>query len=230
VSYGSIVAVRDLSLDVAEGEIVAVLGANGAGKSSTLGAVAGLVRERTGEVTLDGEDVSRLPAEQLARRGVSLTPEGRRLFPRLTVAENLRLGAAAGRDAPGDRTTLRDELVELFPVVGRRLGSVAGALSGGEQQQVALARSLMSRPRLLLHDEPTLGLAPTLIRLVFDLVRRLRDERGLSIVLVEQNAHRALDVCDRAYVLRTGRVALAGSPDEVRRAGQLEDAYVGGVG
>ncbi len=223
-------AVRDLSLDVAEGEIVAVLGANGAGKSSTLGAVAGLVRERTGEVTLDGEDVSRLPAEQLARRGISLTPEGRRLFPRLTVAENLRLGAAAGRDGPGDRTTLRDELVELFPVVGRRLGSAAGALSGGEQQQVALARSLMSRPRLLLLDEPTLGLAPTLIRLVFDLVRRLRDERGISIVLVEQNAHRALDVCDRAYVLRTGRVALAGSPDEVRRAGRLEDAYVGGVG
>src|SRR6266545_3335597 len=184
--YGPIVAVREANLHVEEGEIVALLGANGAGKTTTLGAIAGLVRAREGEISLAGEDVSRLAPEQIARRGLSLTPEGRRLFATLTVAENLAIGAASLARQKRKSGTERKELLELFPVLAQRLHSPAGTLSGGEQQQLAIARSLMSRPRLLLLDEPTLGLAPKLVRLVFELIGRLRTERGLTVLLVEQ--------------------------------------------
>ena len=220
--YGPIAAVRGIDLDVHDGEIVALLGANGAGKTSTLAAIVGLHTARSGEIRFGGEDVSRLPPERIVRKGISLTPEGRRLFATLTVAENLALG---GGTRNGDA---RERLLELFPVLRERLHSPAGSLSGGEQQQLAIARSLMSRPRLLLLDEPTLGLAPKLVGAVFELIARLRAEEGVSILLVEQNVHRALDVCDRAYVMRVGRIEVTGTPAELRARG-VEAAYLGTI-
>ena len=220
--YGPIAAVRGIDLDVYEGEVVALLGTNGAGKTSTLAAIVGLLHERKGEIRFAGEDVSRLPPEKVVRRGVSLTPEGRRLFATLTVAENLALGGRRRNGAAHSR------MFELFPVLRDRLHAPAGSLSGGEQQQLAIARSLMSRPRLLLLDEPTLGLAPKLVVAVFELIARLRYEEGVSILLVEQNIHRALDCCDRAYVMRTGRIEAHGTPDELRARG-VEAAYLGTI-
>jgi branched-chain amino acid transport system ATP-binding protein len=222
--YGPILAVRDADLTVEEGEVVALLGANGAGKTTTLAAISGLV-SRGGEIRLDGVDISRLRPEQIVRRGVSLTPEGRRVFAGLTVEENLAVGGATRRKS--DAAADRERLLDLFPILRQRRHTAAGALSGGEQQQLAIARSLMSRPRLLLLDEPTLGLAPTLVGAVFELIGRLRAEEGVTILLVEQNAHRALELCDRAYVMRTGRVEVEGTPDELRRTTGLEQAYLG---
>jgi branched-chain amino acid transport system ATP-binding protein len=225
--YGPIVAVREAELRVEEGEIVALLGANGAGKTSTLGAIVGLVPSREGRVELDGEDVSRLPTEALVRQGVGLVPEGRRLFSRLTVAENLAIGAATR--ARRRQEVARDlaRLLELFPVLAERLGQPAGLLSGGEQQQLAIARALMARPRLLLLDEPTLGLAPKLVRLLFELIAHLRDEEGVTVLLVEQNVHQALETCDRAYLIRSGRIEGEGTPAELRRTTGVEQAYLG---
>jgi branched-chain amino acid transport system ATP-binding protein len=220
--YGPVLAVRDLTLEVGEGEIVALLGANGAGKTTTLLSIAGVHRAHSGSVRFAGREISRLAPERIVRLGVSLTPEGRRLFSTMTVEENLRLGGSTRR---GDAH--EEELFELFPILRDRLKLPAGTLSGGEQQQLAIARSLMSRPRLMLLDEPTLGLAPRLVRLVFDLIARLRAERGVSVLLVEQNAHQALDLCDRAYVLRTGRLEAAGTPAEVRRSPEVQTAYLG---
>jgi branched-chain amino acid transport system ATP-binding protein len=207
---------------VREGEIVALLGANGAGKTSVLTAIVGLLPSRSGEIRFAGADISRLPTERVVRQGISLTPEGRRLFATLTVAENLALG---GRGRNG---AARERLLDLFPVLRERLHAAAGSLSGGEQQQLAIARSLMSQPRLLLLDEPTLGLAPKLVGAVFELIMRLRAEEGVSILLVEQNVHRALDVCDRAYVMRVGRIETQGTPAELRGAG-VESAYLGSI-
>jgi len=223
--YGPVVAVRDVSLRVGEGEIVALLGANGAGKTTTLMSIVGLHRARTGTIALDGEEIGGLPPERVVRRGVGLAPEGRRIFARLTVAENLRLGAAAagrGRDE-----ARRERLLELFPALRERLRMPAASLSGGEQQQLAIARALMPGPRLLLLDEPTLGLAPKLVRLVFDLVVRLRDEEGVTILLVEQNVHQALRVSDRAYLMRVGGIEAEGAPDELRRDSRVQAAYLG---
>jgi branched-chain amino acid transport system ATP-binding protein len=222
--YGPVLAVRDVSLQVGEGEIVALLGANGAGKTTTLACIAGLHQQRTGRISFDGRQISRLSPERVLRRGISLTPEGRRLFSTLTVEENLLLGGAArGRRARKDH----GELLELFPILRERLHMPAASLSGGEQQQLAIARSLMSKPRLLLLDEPTLGLAPRLVRLVFDLISRLREGQGLSVLLVEQNVHQALELCDRAYLMRTGQIEAAGTPDELRRSREVQAAYMG---
>jgi branched-chain amino acid transport system ATP-binding protein len=222
--YGPVIAVRDVFLEVGEGEIVALIGANGAGKTTTLTCIAGLHHARSGRVRFDGREISGLSPERVVRRGISLTPEGRRLFSTLTVEENLLLGGVAcGRRGRRDY----GELLDLFPILRERLHMPAASLSGGEQQQLAIARSLMSRPRLLLLDEPTLGLAPRLVRLVFDLIGRLRDERGLSVLLVEQNVHQALDLCDRAYVMRTGRIEATGTPAELRRSRDVQAAYMG---
>jgi branched-chain amino acid transport system ATP-binding protein len=224
--YGPVVAVRDVSLRVGEGEIVALLGANGAGKTTTLMSIVGLHRARTGTIAFDGEEIGSLPAERVVRRGVGLAPEGRRIFARLTVAENLRLGAAAaGRGGAEDAR--RERLLELFPALRERLRLPAASLSGGEQQQLAIARALMPGPRLLLLDEPTLGLAPKLVRLVFDLVVRLRDEEGVTILLVEQNVHQALRASDRAYLMRVGGIEAEGTPDELRRDRRVQAAYLG---
>ncbi len=226
--YGPILAVRDASLVVRAGEIVALVGANGAGKTTTLSAIAGLHGSRSGSVAFLGDDVSHASPEAIVRRGIGLVPEGRRLFSGLTVAENLAIGGSIRHGQP-DQKAWQERLLELFPVLRERLGQRAGTLSGGEQQQLAIGRALMSRPQLLLLDEPTLGLAPKLVRLVFELIGRLRDEERVSILLVEQNVHQALDLCDRAYVMRTGQIAVEGTPDELRRSTHIEDAYLGAI-
>jgi branched-chain amino acid transport system ATP-binding protein len=225
VRYGGITAVRDVSLRVEQGEIVAVLGANGAGKSSTLRAIVGLAPIKSGRVAFQDKDITRLSTEAIVRRGLTLTPEGRRIFARLSVEENLRMGAA-GRPSRRDYLEDRARMLEMFPLLGERLQSQAGTLSGGEQQQLAFARSLMSRPKLILLDEPSLGLAPRIVQLVFDTISNMR-EQGVTILLVEQNVARALDISDRAYVLSSGTIALQGAATELQSSSGIERAYLG---
>jgi branched-chain amino acid transport system ATP-binding protein len=227
--YGPIRAVQQVDLTVQPGEIVALLGANGAGKSTTLKAIAGLHSARAGAIRFEGKDVSRFSAEKLVKAGLSLSPEGRRIFGRLTVAENLALGAAV-RSRKRRREEVEEDrknLLDLFPILAERLHTAGGTLSGGEQQQLAIARALMSRPRLLLLDEPSLGLAPRLVRLIYELIATLRSERGVTMLVVEQNVHAALDVADRAYVMQSGRIVLSGTPAELRDRTQIEQAYLG---
>ncbi|MEO8688905.1 MAG: ABC transporter ATP-binding protein [Solirubrobacteraceae bacterium] len=224
--YGPIVALRDLDLTVEPGEIVALLGANGAGKTTTLMALAGMNRQATGRVTFKGEEVLGHAPEALVSRGLCLVPEGRRIFGRLSVAENLLMGAAGGGRKGPEVAADRDRLLARFPVLERRYEALASELSGGEQQQLAIARGLMARPTLLLLDEPSLGLAPKLIAAMFELIAELRRDDGMTILVVEQNVHQALDVCDRGYVLRSGRCEMQGTPAELRRRG-LERAYLG---
>jgi branched-chain amino acid transport system ATP-binding protein len=226
VRYGAVEAVRGLDLTVGRGEIVALLGANGAGKTSALSAIAGLVPAAGGRVTLDGADVTGLAAEALSRRGVALVPEGRRIFAGLTVAENLALGGAAHADA-ATRRARAAEMEARFPILAERRAQKAGLLSGGEQQMLAIARALMSGPRLLLMDEPSLGLAPQMVERVFDLIAALRAE-GLTILLVEQNVPMSLDIADRAVVLANGRVALAGPARDLAASDALRSAYLAG--
>jgi branched-chain amino acid transport system ATP-binding protein len=225
VRYGQIQAVRDLSLRVEKGEIVALLGANGAGKTTTLAAAMGLVAPSGGRVVFEGREITGLAPEAIVKRGMTLTPEGRRVFARLTVEDNLRLGAG-GRLSRADYTAERDRALTLFPILRERLHAPAGTLSGGEQQQLAFARSLMSRPRLLLLDEPSLGLAPGVVGLVFATISTMRAD-GVTILLVEQNVHRALEIADRAYVLGTGRVVLQGDAATLRASSGVERAYLG---
>jgi branched-chain amino acid transport system ATP-binding protein len=226
VRYGAVTAVRDVSLEVAEREVVTLLGANGAGKSSTLAAIMGLVRPSSGRVLLRDQDITGWRPEDIVRSGMTLTPEGRRLFPALSVEENMTLGAASGRERAGVLQR-KEEMLDLFPVLRRRWNQLAGTLSGGEQQQLAMARSLMSDPDVLLLDEPSLGLAPMFVDLVFALLERLRAERGLTILLVEQNVHRALGVSDRGYVLNTGQIEMTGQSDELLASSEIERAYLG---
>ncbi|MCF7551546.1 ABC transporter ATP-binding protein [Pseudonocardia sp. WMMC193] len=223
VRYGSVTAVHGIDLDVAEGELVALVGPNGAGKSSTLAAITGAVRPARGTVALGGEVLSGLAPEKVVRRGVALVPEGRHVFTGLSVAENLALGATIRRS--GVAEDLEREL-ERFPILRERYRQQAGLLSGGEQQQLAIARALMSRPRLLLLDEPSLGLAPKIVDLVFETVARLRRE-GLTIVLVEQNATRAVELADRTSVLRTGRIVRSGTAAELGGAAAMAAEYLG---
>jgi branched-chain amino acid transport system ATP-binding protein len=225
VRYGPIVAVHGVSVRVAQGEIVTLLGANGAGKSSFLNAVAGLVPAAAGRVTFGGQEIQRLPAERIVKSGLALTPEGRRVFPRLSVSDNLRLGAVAHQDRTAVPAT-RERVLELFPILRQRLDQAAGTLSGGEQQMLAIGRSLMASPRLLLLDEPSLGLAPILVDQIFDLLARLR-ETGTTILLVEQNVHRALELADRAYVLVNGQIERQGNAAELKASAEIERAYLG---
>ena len=224
VRYGSIAAVRDVSLRVDEGEVVGLIGPNGAGKTSTLAAIAGLVPTASGTVELDGRTVTGNSPDRMLRTGLALVPEHRRLFRDLTVAENLRVGGVtAGRS---DRERRLGETADLFPVLRRKWDTPAGYLSGGEAQQLAIARALMSAPRILLMDEPSLGLAPTLVDVIFGLIETWRAE-GRTLLIVEQNATRLLDVADRAYVMRSGELAAEGSAADLRDRTDLFDTYVG---
>ncbi len=221
VQYGRIRALRDVSMRVDAGEIVGLLGPNGAGKTTTLSAIAGLLPLAGGRVTLDGKDVSGTSPEAMVRQGVALVPEGRHIFGTLSVADNLRVGATVRRDRAAVQGDIERELVR-FPVLRRYYRTDAGKLSGGEQQQLAIARALVSRPRLLLLDEPSLGLSPVLVDVVIDAIQALRDD-GLTILLVEQNATRAVEVADRCYVLRTGSMVA-----EARR-GELHPDELGAI-
>ena len=225
VRYGPIVAVREVSVRVEQGEIVALLGANGAGKSSFLNAVAGLVPAAAGRIVFRGEEIQGAPPERIVKRGLALTPEGRRVFPRLTVADNLRLGAVPQRSTVA-ADEARERVYELFPVLHERSRQLAGTLSGGQQQMLAIGRSLMAGPELLLLDEPSLGLAPILVDQIFELLGRLRDQR-VTILLVEQNVHRALELADRAYVLVGGSVEREGPAADLRASAEIERAYLG---
>ena len=225
VAYGGIAAVRGVDLQVDEGELVALIGANGAGKTSTLMAVAGVVRSRQGQIQFRGEDLTRLPPEQIIRRGIATVPENRDIFPDLTVEENLRLGAYIRhnrREYERDRALM----CEHFPVLGERLRQAAGFLSGGEQQQLAIARALMSHPTLLMLDEPSLGLAPALVDKVFELVQTLRRE-GRTVLLVEQNVRQTLQIADRVYILELGQVKASGVPADLAASLNIADLYFG---
>jgi branched-chain amino acid transport system ATP-binding protein len=227
VRYGAIRAVRGVSLSVAAGELAVLLGANGAGKSSTLKAIAGVLRPARGRITFDGAQVPYGWPERMVRLGAAMVPETRDIFPDLTVAENLQLGAFSRRRDPVGVAEDHARVVALFPVLGECAGQPAGTLSGGEQQMLAIARALMSRPRLLLLDEPSLGLAPAIIERIFAMIAELK-RSGLTIMLVEQNAAHALAIADRAYVLRLGEVAASGPADEIRAATDLKALYLGG--
>jgi len=223
--YGPSQALHGVSLTVDEGEVVSILGANGAGKTTTLRAVSGTV-VRGGRVLLDGKDISRRSAERVARRGVAHVPEGRGILTELTVWENLRMGAymRRGRAVKED---LERVAADHFPWIARRRGQEAGTLSGGEQQMLALARALVARPRLLMLDEPSLGLAPMVVQELFRVVRKLNEEEGLTVLVVEQNANIALEASSRAYVLEVGRVAVEGSSDDLRRHEGVRRSYLG---
>jgi branched-chain amino acid transport system ATP-binding protein len=226
VHYGRIAAVQRLSLEVAEGELVGLVGHNGAGKSTTLWTITGVLRPSAGEIVFQGRSLLGLSPDAILRRGVALVPENRRIFSRLTVGENLRIGTSARRDR---RTADADiaRMCERFDALGKFFGRRASTLSGGEQQQLAIARALLSRPRLLLLDEPTLGLAPLIVDRVFEILQELNGE-GMTILLVEQNAARTIEIAHRTYVLRSGgRVAFHGTQEELSAVGDFESAYIG---
>ncbi|MCH2438654.1 MAG: ABC transporter ATP-binding protein [Acidimicrobiales bacterium] len=222
--YGEISALREASLHVGSGEVVGLIGPNGAGKTTLLNTIAGLLAPSGGRVTFDGEDITGMPPEKLLRSGLALVPEHRRIFVDLTVEENLRIGGVTVPSA--DRPALLDEMGERFPMLRDKWTTSAGYLSGGEAQQLAIARALMSRPRFLMMDEPSLGLAPLLVDVVFDLIEALRSQ-GRTLLVVEQNATRMLDVADRAYVLRSGEVVAEGTGAELRDNEDLFDTFVG---
>ena len=225
VAYGPIRAVRDVGLAVGEGEIVTLLGPNGAGKSSLISAMIGLVPKSGGRLTFRGEDVTQLGTEALVRRGMTVTPEGRRVFADLTVAENLRLGAATRSDPDGIAEDT-EKFLEMFPILRKRYHSAAKYLSGGEQQMLAISRSLMSRPKFLMLDEPSLGLAPRIVDQIFEFLVTLRDW-GVTMLVVEQNAHEVLEFADRAYVLASGAMQFSGTADDLRRSGGVMEMYLG---
>ncbi|MBI4229681.1 MAG: ABC transporter ATP-binding protein [Planctomycetes bacterium] len=225
--YGGREVLHGIDLDVGKGEVVALLGSNGAGKSTTLNVISGLVRCGSGSVHLGTERISGLDAPQIVRRGVVQVPEGRRVFPEMTVRENLDMGAYLRRDRAGVSADL-GRVMDLFPVLRDRSTQRAGSLSGGEQQMLAMGRGLMSRPRVLLLDEPSLGLAPILVERIFGVIQSIRRE-GVSILLVEQNAHRALQVADRGTVLETGRVAISDTAARLAASDEVRRAYLGGT-
>ncbi len=225
ISYGAVSAVRNLSISVQPGELVALVGSNGAGKSTTLRAISGLVRPQSGTIAFDGRDITRTASHTIVGRGIAHVPEGRQIFGSLTVRENLKLGAVTRKD----RTQLDSDferIFELFPILRERYGQQGGTLSGGEQQMLAIARALMARPRLILLDEPSLGLAPLIVRRIFEVIGRLK-QAGVTILLVEQNARRALAIADRAYVLETGEVTLEGAAADLAQNPDVERAYLG---
>jgi branched-chain amino acid transport system ATP-binding protein len=223
--YGSIQALKGISLTVNEGEVVTLLGANGAGKTTTLRSINGLNRPRQGKIRFQGDDITAAPAHEIVKRGIAQSPEGRRLFPRMTVTENLEMGAFQRRDRAEIREDM-DRVFELFPRLHERRSQHAGTMSGGEQQMCAIGRALMARPKLLLLDEPSLGLAPIFVERIFEIVKQI-NEQGTSILLVEQNALMALSHASRGYVLETGRIVLADSAESLKTNEEVRKTYLG---
>jgi branched-chain amino acid transport system ATP-binding protein len=228
VRYGSIRALQGVSLRVEQGELVALIGSNGAGKTTTLRTISGLLRASDGTITFEGTEIGRASTDRIVSLGIGHCPEGRRIFGGLTVRENLILGAVSQRDHPAVSAEL-DNVFTLFPLLKERLGQAGGTLSGGEQQMLAIGRALMSRPRLLLLDEPSLGLAPLMVERIFETIAELKAQ-GRTILLVEQNVHHAFDVADRVYVMETGRITLDGAADALRRDPKVEQSYLGAGG
>ena len=226
VRYGAITALRGISINVQQGELVALIGVNGAGKTTTLMTIAGVLKPAQGTITFEGESISSQVPETLVRKGLALVPEGRGIHPSLTVEESLCLGAFVRRNSANLKGDL-DEMCTLFPILGERLKQASGTLSGGEQQQLAIARALMSHPKLLMLDEPSLGLAPALVDQIFELISRLH-QTGVTILLVEQNVDRTLDIVDRAYLLNTGQLEAEGAPEELRKHVDIASVYLGG--
>ena len=226
VAYGKILAVKDVSFTVNRGEIVTLIGSNGAGKSTTLRTISGLLHPRTGSIAFKGETISGKAGHEVVKLGITQSPEGRRIFPRMTVSENLDLGAFLRKDKEGVAADY-DRVLELFPRLKERINQKAGTMSGGEQQMLAVARALMGKPELLLLDEPSMGLAPVLVELIFATIKTIR-EQGVTVLLVEQNALAALDVADRAYVLESGSIKMSGTAKELASNDEVTKAYLGG--
>ena len=224
VYYGSIHAIKGISFEVEEGEVVTLIGANGAGKSTTLNTISGLLRSKTGSIEFMGQSLAKVPSHKIVERGLALVPEGRRIFLQMTVQENLEMGAFTQKG--GETQQDLEKIYALFPRLKERLKQMAGTLSGGEQQMLAMGRALMSRPKLLMLDEPSMGLAPILVEQIFDIIRELH-AAGTTILLVEQNARAALAVADRAYVMETGKITLSGTGTELMASDQVQKAYLG---
>ncbi len=226
VYYGAIHAIKGISIEVNDGEIVALIGSNGAGKSTTMRTISGLMRPKTGKVTMDGIDLTSVPAHKIVGMGLCQVPEGRHVFANMTVLENLELGAYLRNDKDGIAKDMED-VFEKFPRLRERKDQVAGTLSGGEQQMLAMGRALMSRPKILLLDEPSMGLAPLLVKEIFNIIKEI-NASGTTILLVEQNANMALSIADKAYVLETGRITLSGTAKELASSEEVRKAYLGG--
>lgn len=224
VYYGQIHALKDVSIEVHQGEVVALIGANGAGKSTTLRTISGLLRSKTGSITLLDEDISKTEACTLVSKGLAHVPEGRRIFLQMTVLENLEMGAYTD---PSNIKAGIEDVFKRFPRLKHRKNQIAGTLSGGEQQMLAMGRALMSRPKLLMLDEPSMGLAPILVQQIFDIIKELH-RSGTTILLVEQNAEMALNIADRAYVLESGKIKLSGTGHELAQSDEIKKAYLGG--
>ena len=225
VSYGGIRALKGVSLSVDEGQIVTLIGANGAGKSTTLRAISGLQKVQSGSILYGGEELTSLPAKEIVRRGIIHVPEGRRVFPDMTVAENLKIGAFLRTDKAAIAQDM-DYVYSLFPRLKERSWQLAGPLSGGEQQMLAVGRALMSRPKVLMMDEPSLGLAPLIVKDIFSIIRRVNQD-GITVLLIEQNANAALRIADYGYVLETGTIALSGTGEELLKNESVREAYLG---
>lgn len=226
VYYGAIHALKGINVDVKEGEIVTLIGANGAGKSTILRTISGLLRTKTGNVLFEGNSIATMAAEEIVKKGISQVPEGRRIFANMTVEENLELGAYIRSDNAGIRKDI-DKVFDRFPRLGERRKQLSGTLSGGEQQMLAIGRGLMSQPRLLLLDEPSMGLAPLLVKEIFSIIKEI-NASGTTILLVEQNANMALSIAHQAYVLETGRIMLSGPAKELMESAEVRKAYLGG--
>ena len=225
VYYGAIHAIKGISFHVDQGEVVTLIGANGAGKSTTLQTVSGLLRSRTGSIQFCGENISNVPSHKIVEKGLAQVPEGRRIFLQMSVEENLEMGAYTQRSSGVDEDL--EKVYTQFPRLKERRRQIAGTLSGGEQQMLAISRALMSHPRLLMLDEPSMGLAPILVEQIFDIIRQLHED-GTTILLVEQNAQMALSVADRAYVMETGKITLSGTGAELAASDEVKKAYLGG--
>lgn len=226
VHYGVIHALKDVSLTVNKGEIVTLIGANGAGKTTTLRTISGLNKATSGEIILEGKNITNLSAPQRVRMNVSQVPEGRRIFPDMSVLENLEMGAFLRKDKVIIKRDI-EHVYELFPILGKRKKQLAGTLSGGEQQMLAMGRALMSKPKILLLDEPSMGLAPLLVREIFEIIKSINSE-GVTILLVEQNARMALSIAHRAYVIETGSIAMSGTGEELINSDEIQKSYLGG--